>query len=171
MVAVGGVPMLSRVVAAAVGAGARGVVVVGPARDGLGDGVLNALEEPAGGGPVAAAAAGLDVLEAACHESDIVALLAADMPQLSAAALGVLIERLDGYDGALFVDGDGRRQLLCGVWRRAALVEAIAGFGTLAGGSLRALVRGLRVVEVRWAGGGAPYFDCDTEDDLRKVEL
>jgi molybdopterin-guanine dinucleotide biosynthesis protein A len=120
---------------------------------------------------VAAAAAGLGALEAACFEGDVVAVLAADLPQLSAEALRLLIERLDGYDGALFVDGDGRRQLLCGVWRRSALVEAVAGFGELAGGSLRGLVRGLRVVEVRWVGGGAPYFDCDTEDDLRKAEL
>jgi molybdopterin-guanine dinucleotide biosynthesis protein A len=69
------------------------------------------------------------------------------------------------------VDEGGRRQLLCGVWRAGSLRQAIARFGETRGGSLRRLVEGLSIGEVRWDGERAPYFDCDTEEDLRRVEL
>ncbi|WP_433612198.1 molybdenum cofactor guanylyltransferase [Dactylosporangium sp. CA-139114] len=167
MIAVGGVPMLTRVVRAAVEAGAAPVVVVGPDRGEMPAGVRVVREEPAGGGPVAAAAAGLAGLE----QVGVVALLAADLPYMSAQALRVLMDALGDADGALFVDEDGRRQLLCGVWNRAALWRAIHAFGDTAGGSLRRLVKDLSVVEVRWDGAKAPYVDCDTEEDLRRVGL
>nr|BFE64188.1 hypothetical protein GCM10020063_087140 [Dactylosporangium thailandense] len=165
MIAVGGVPMLTRVVRAVVEVGAAPVVVVGPDRDEMPAGVRVVREEPAGGGPVAAAAAGM----AAIEPVGVVALLASDLPYMSAAALLVLMDALGNADGALFVDEHGRRQLLCGVWNRAALRGAIDAFGDTGGGSLRRLVRGLDIVEVRWDGEKAPYVDCDTEEDLRRV--
>ncbi|MER7273715.1 NTP transferase domain-containing protein [Dactylosporangium sp. NPDC000244] len=167
MIAVGGVPMLTRVVGAAVEAGAAPVVVVGPDRDETPAGVRVVREEPAGGGPVAAAAAGM----AAIEPVGVVALLASDLPYMSAPALLVLMDALGNADGALFVDEHGRRQLLCGVWNRTALRGAIDAFGDTGGGSLRRLVRDLDVVEVRWDGEKAPYVDCDTEEDLRRVGL
>ncbi|WP_426514481.1 molybdenum cofactor guanylyltransferase [Dactylosporangium sp. McL0621] len=168
MVAVGGVSMLARVVRAVLEAGAEPVVVVGPPREGLPAGVRVVREEPAGGGPVAAAAAGVaDVGENAAY----IGVFAADMPYLSDMAIRVLLDHLDEHDGALFVDEGGRRQLLCGVWRAGSLRQAIARFGETQGGSLRRLVEGLSVGEVRWDGERAPYFDCDTEEDLRRVEL
>jgi molybdopterin-guanine dinucleotide biosynthesis protein A len=167
MVAVGGVPMLGRVIDAVAAAGAAPVVVVGPVREGLPAGVLHAREEPAGGGPAAAAAAGLVRLGVG---AEIVALLAADLPQLTGEAVRLLVGAIGGADGAVFVDGDGRRQLLCGVWRTPALVGAVRALGELEGASLRRLVAGLEVREVRWSGARAPYFDCDTEDDLRRTE-
>jgi molybdopterin-guanine dinucleotide biosynthesis protein A len=107
----------------------------------------------------------------------LVLLLASDLPYLSGRALRVLIDGVAGYDGAVFVDEGGRRQLLCGVWEVGALVGAVRGFGELSGGALRRLVGELRVAEIAWVpgdtgvGGRAPYFDCDTEDDLREVGL
>jgi molybdopterin-guanine dinucleotide biosynthesis protein A len=166
MVAVRGVPMIERVLAAAAGAGAVHRVVVGPVREGLPAGVPVVREEPPGGGPVAAAAAGLGAL---AGDVEVVALLAADLPWLTAEAVAMLVEARAAGDGAVFVDPGGRRQVLCGVWRRGALEGAIRRLDTVQGASLRALTQGLDVAEVRWAGGRPPYFDCDTEEDLRKV--
>uniref|UniRef100_A0ABV5MPI0 NTP transferase domain-containing protein n=1 Tax=Dactylosporangium vinaceum TaxID=53362 RepID=A0ABV5MPI0_9ACTN len=259
MVAVGGVPMLLRVLAAVEEVGASPVVVVGPRREQVPAGVLVVREEPPGGGPVAAAAAGLgaifgdrktgsgpqgvsaavdaavpgeqpgvdgrhdtvrpdgaaavakgvvpgghgrvrgryetvgpdgaaaspagsgrnEILDARAvaggpggeEESrpDVVLLLAADLPHLSGQALRVLLDAVQGHDGAVFVDGSGRRQLLCGAWRSGALLGAVQGFGVVEGGAIRRLVSGLEVAEVRWDGERAPYFDCDTQDDLREA--
>ncbi|MFD6753956.1 molybdenum cofactor guanylyltransferase [Micromonospora gifhornensis] len=78
-------------------------------------------------------------------------------------------------DGVCFVDEDGRRQLLCGVWRPAALRAALDRLtvrrGDLAGAALRELLADLAVRELTWPGDGpAPWFDCDTERDLRQAE-
>ncbi|GAA4243664.1 hypothetical protein GCM10022255_003660 [Dactylosporangium darangshiense] len=170
MVAVGGVPMVRSVLAAAAGAGAAPLVVVGPGRDGLPGGVRVVREEPPGGGPVAAAAAGL---EAVGRSADVVALLAADLPWVTAEAIGLLTDALvegdRARDGAVFVDDGGRRQWLCGVWRIEALAANIRQLASVDGVSLRALTAGLDVAEVRWGRERPPYFDCDTEEDLRKV--
>ncbi|MER7006594.1 NTP transferase domain-containing protein [Dactylosporangium sp. NPDC000555] len=197
MVAVGGVPMLHRVLAAVTQVGAEPRVVVGPGREGLPGAVRVVREEPAGGGPVAAAAAGLAELGALTRPVSprddpaarlvapravppggdqaapgLVALLAADLPLLTGKSIEVLVRAVDegGVDGAVFLDGEGRRQLLCGVWRTSALAEAIARHGVVEGASLRALVAGLDVREVRWDRPRPPYFDCDTEEDLRRMD-
>lgn len=119
---VGGRPMLARVLAAVVGAEPR--IVVGPVPVGLPAGVRVTRERPAGAGPVAAIAAGLALVD---PDVEMVAVLAADLPLITAEALAALRETLRGRpaaDGALFRDENGRRQLLCGVWRTAALRSA-----------------------------------------------
>jgi molybdenum cofactor guanylyltransferase len=131
-------------------------------------GVLYTREDPPGGGPVAAVSAGLAVLG---PSPPLVALVAGDLPLLTADAIATLRSSLSTADGALFVDPDGRRQLLCGVWRvdslRGRLTELAAG---VHGASMRALIQPLRVAEVSWTGAGPPpWFDCDTEEDLRRV--
>ncbi|MGK5520003.1 molybdenum cofactor guanylyltransferase [Micromonospora sp. URMC 107] len=209
---VGGRPMRDRVLAAVADAAPR--ILVGPPGP-VPAGVRVTREEPVGGGPVAAAAAGLALLDPG---TPVVALLAADLPLLTRAAVGGLLDRLDaGHDGACYVDGDGRRQSLCGVWRvaplRAALdrlaaervtrhsggsaeratghqggaAERAAGHSggsaeraighphgsvaSLAGAPIRALLAGLRVREVAWSGAGPPpWFDCDTDEDVRRAE-
>ncbi|WP_176984721.1 molybdenum cofactor guanylyltransferase [Asanoa ishikariensis] len=138
-------------------------------------------EEPPGGGPVAAVAAGLAAVGPDAAE---VAIVAGDLPLLTADAVNVLRDRLSTADGALYVDRDGRRQLLCGVWQAKALrhrlAEMLPGTGAstgfdagprgVRGASMRALIEPLHVVEVAWSGDGPPpWFDCDTDDDLRKV--
>ncbi|MGC5331571.1 molybdenum cofactor guanylyltransferase [Micromonospora sp. DT62] len=176
---VGGLSMRDRVLAAVADAAPR--ILVGPAGP-VPAGVRLTREEPPGGGPVAAAAAGLALLDPG---TPVVALLAADLPLLTRAAVGELLDHLDaGHDGACHVDGDGRRQTLCGVWRvaplRAALdrlaAERAAGqpdgsAAPLAGAPMRALLAGLRVREVPWVGAGPPpWFDCDTDEDVRRAE-
>ncbi|MEU8152886.1 NTP transferase domain-containing protein [Micromonospora sp. NPDC048986] len=213
---VGGRPMRDRVLAAVTDATQR--VLVGAA-DAVPAGVRVVREDPPGGGPVAAAAAGLALLD---PDTTLVALLAADLPLLTRAAIGDLLNHLDqetpdtepagghsapaslarpglapaspaggrlapvpaggglggerGPDGACFVDGDGRRQSLCGVWRVAALRAAVHRLtvergGSLSGAPVRALLAGLVVREVAWSGEGPPpWFDCDTDEDVRRAE-
>ncbi|MEV4821553.1 NTP transferase domain-containing protein [Micromonospora sp. NPDC049274] len=209
---VGGLSMRDRVLAAVGDAAPR--VLVGPGDD-VPDGVRVTREDPPGGGPVAATAAGLALLD---PDTTLVALLAADLPLLTRAAIGDLLTHLapadsaalitpagspalaaDGsspvapgngpsragtgcadperrIDGVCFVDADGRRQSLCGVWRVAALRAGLARLATERGGSLagapvRGLLAGLVVREVPWAGDGPPpWFDCDTDEDVRRAE-
>ncbi|WP_433552035.1 molybdenum cofactor guanylyltransferase [Micromonospora zamorensis] len=177
---VGGRPMRDRVLAAVSDATPR--VLVGPA-DVVPDGVRVIREDPPGGGPVAATAAGLALLD---PDTALVALLAADLPLLTRPAIGELLghvaeEAAAGGgerqpDGACFVDGDGRRQSLCGVWRVAALRAgldrlAVERGGSLSGAPVRALLAGLVVREVPWSGDGPPpWFDCDTDEDVRRAE-
>lgn len=185
---VAGRPMLHRVLAAVADASPR--VVVGPAGLALPHGVLLTREHPPGGGPVAAAAAGLELVG---EGTQIVALLAADLPLLTASAVAALRDALRerGVDGACYLDEGGRRQLLCGAWRLASLRAALhrldgerlraspadrdglsSGRGEgLSGASMRTLLAGLTVVGVSWAQPGPPpWFDCDTDADLRRAE-
>lgn len=171
--AVAGRPMLHRVLAAVAEASPR--VVVGTAGLALPEGVRLTREDPPGGGPVAATAAGLALLD---RGTATVALLAADLPLLTVPAVTALREALaeSGADGACYLDESGRRQTLCGVWQlrplRAAVTRIAADqAGRLAGASIRALLDGLRVSDVSWAGKGPPpWFDCDTDDDVRRAE-
>ncbi|WP_373299440.1 molybdenum cofactor guanylyltransferase [Amycolatopsis acidiphila] len=114
MLEVGGKPLLRRAVDALAGAGP--VVVVGPERAGI-PGVRWTREEPPGGGPVAALAAGLAVL----GEPELVAVLAGDLAAVRASTVDRLRAALGDADGAVLVDAQGRRQWLVGVWRTAKL--------------------------------------------------
>lgn len=177
-----GAPMLRRVLAAV--ADADPCVVVGPPRAEVPPRVRRTSEAPPGGGPVAAIAAGLTAIApadamapAGAGNPTLVALLAADLPFLTSRALADLRTCLTDplVDGALYVDDQGRHQTLCGVWRRTAVTRRLAEIGAPAGRSTRELFDGLRVVEVYWrppvgGEGPPPWFDCDTEEDLRRAE-
>jgi molybdopterin-guanine dinucleotide biosynthesis protein A len=196
-VAVGGVPLLVRVLAAVDGARPR--VVVGPSSLAtlLPPDVTLTLESPPGGGPAAATAAGLSVLARA---DGLVALLAADLPFLTAEAVGQLVAAAsrpaiaagatprpgtastlpadgavgtpadgDGaVDGAVAVDGAGRAQWLCGVWSVAALRRRIAAVGDLSGMSLRHLLGGLTAARIDLAA--RPGRDGGDRDGNRDAE-
>lgn len=172
-VPVGGLPMRERVLAAVADAAPR--VLVGPGGP-VPDDVLVTREQPPGGGPVAATAAGV----AALHPgTTTVALLAADLPLLTREAVAALRAGLDAdrdADGVCLVDDRARRQPLCGVWRvaplRAALDRLAASRGgTLDGASMRELLAELTVRELPWSGSGPPpWFDCDTDSDVRRAE-
>jgi molybdopterin-guanine dinucleotide biosynthesis protein A len=158
---VGGRTMLAAVLAAEGNAEKR--VVVGPPQPVPGDVVL-VREEPPGGGPVPALRAGL-----AAVSQDVVAVLAGDLPFLTAEVVGGLRARLTG-DGVLVVDATGRDQLLLGVWRTAVLRAAVADAGGPT--SMRAVLSPLAVR--RWrpdapTGGPVPWTDCDTPADLARA--
>ena len=152
---VGGRPLLDRVLSA-VGDADR-VVVVGPRRT-TERPVTWTREDPIGGGPVAALAAGLAEVSA-----DRVVVLAGDLPFLRSDHVARLLRLVDA-DGALAIDDGGRDQLLLGAWRTAALRAALP--DVVAGARLGALVEGLDAVRVLFEGTPAPWFDCDTDDDL-----
>jgi molybdopterin-guanine dinucleotide biosynthesis protein A len=165
---VAGRPMLHRVLAAVEDASPR--VVVGPPELPLPPGVLLTREEPAGAGPVAAAAAGLARVPA---QTSHVALLAADLPLLTAEAIHRLRRAADvpALDGAVYVDNDGRPQWLCGVWRVSALRRRLAALGDLAGVPLHTLLGDLRAGYLAATGyGPPPWWDCDTGADIRRAE-
>lgn len=161
---VGGRSMLATVLAAVPDAVPR--VVVGPGQPVPEDVVLTR-EEPPGGGPVRALAAGL-----ARVDVDVVAVLAADLPFLTADLVRELRDRLDGDggDGVVVVDPTGRDQHLLGVWRTAALRRALA--DAAGPRSMRTVLAGLDVRRYRPAppvAGPAPWTDCDTPADLDRA--
>jgi molybdopterin-guanine dinucleotide biosynthesis protein A len=167
---VGGQSMLHTATAAVAGAVVR--VVVGPTSlaTELPAGVLLTLEEPPGGGPVSAMSAGLGLVP---PDVDLVAVIAADQPFLTAAAIVRLLLAVDpDTDGAVYVDAEERRQHGCAVWRAASLRRRLVEIGPPAGVSMGLLWRGQRVIGVCWPDPtrAAPWFDCDTEDDLRRAE-
>jgi molybdenum cofactor guanylyltransferase len=158
---VGGRSMLAAVLAATTDAADR--IVVGPPQP-VPAGVRVVREQPPGGGPVAALRAGLAEVG-----TGVVAVLAADLPFLTAELVGLLRESLAG-DGVLVVDDAGRDQLLLGVWRTAALRTALP----VAGGptSMRRVLAPLVVQRLRPAvadGVPPPWTDCDTPADLARA--
>ena len=167
-VRVGGVRMLDRVLAAV--DGTDPTVVVGPAALDVPPTVIRVREDPIGGGPVAAIGAAFAV--PSLRATSAVAVVAGDLPLLQPTDVERLTSALaTDDDGALFVDADGRQQWLCGVWRTAAIGERLAGFGPLAGGALRKLFAFMQIAEIRVdASGLPPFYDCDTDDDIRRVE-
>lgn len=157
---VNGVPLLRRSLAAL--SSAREVIAVGPAREGFSD-VRWVREDPPGGGPAAALAAGLDALEPV--SGDEVAMLAGDLAGITGSTVERLINARHGHDGAVLVDHEGRRQWLAGVWAYDALRSALP--DESAGLSLRGVLGTLSVVDVPALGTEAE--DVDTEADLARV--
>jgi molybdopterin-guanine dinucleotide biosynthesis protein A len=144
-------------------ADARPRVVVGPPQDVPPD-VVVVREEPPRGGPVAALKAGL-----AQVPTDVVAVLAGDLPFLTAGLVRSLRERLTG-DGVLVVDDTGQDQLLLGVWRTAVLRAAVAGVSGPT--SMRKVLSPLAVRRYRplvQPGMPPPWTDCDTPAELARA--
>jgi molybdopterin-guanine dinucleotide biosynthesis protein A len=169
---VAGQSMLTRVLAAVHDADPR--IVVGRVPPDLPVQVHSTREDPPGSGPVAATAAGLALVP---DDVSYTALLAADLPLLTGEAIDVLRLTAESapMQGAVYRDAEGRRQMLCGVWRTAALRQALDSLieerGRLDGASVRELMNHLRVAEVSWRRPRPPpWFDCDTDYDLRTAE-
>jgi molybdopterin-guanine dinucleotide biosynthesis protein A len=155
---VGATSTLDRVLGALVDSGR--VVVSGPDRPGL----TSVQESPPDGGPVAGLAAALPLLDA-----ELIAVLACDLPLVTAEAVRALAMAVDGHDGALLVDAEGRAQPLCAVYRTSALRSAVTSVGEVHGASMRSLVATLDLVELedRWAASA----DVDTDSDLDRVRM
>nr|WP_234328077.1 NTP transferase domain-containing protein [Streptomyces sp. NRRL S-37] len=160
-VRVGGRALLDRVLAACADARTT-VVVAGPrptARP-----VIWAREEPPGGGPLAALAAGLRHTTA-----DRVVLLSADLPFLDRRTVrGLLAPLRHGTaDGVLLTDSDGRDQPLVAAYRTEALRRGLAVLtgrhGELTGLPLRRLTGSLDLTRI---SDPVASFDCDTWDDI-----
>jgi molybdopterin-guanine dinucleotide biosynthesis protein A len=155
---VAGRSLLDRAVQAVAGAGR--IVVVGPVQPVTGP-IEFRREDPPGGGPVAAIAAGLPATTA-----DVVVVLAADLPWI-AAAVPLLVAAVPATGVALLVDDSGRANHLAAAWRRADLVRALAMAGDRVGAAVRTLVAAVERVDVPDTGGWGR--DCDTWDDLAEA--
>lgn len=156
--AIGGVSLLERVLAAVTAADR--VVVVGERRPlrWCRREVGWCREDPPGGGPVAALAAGLPHTSA-----DVVIVLAADLPWI-APAVAPLVAATPADGVAELVDRDGRRNHLAAAWRRASLAGVLDKVAGPAGVAMRQLVEGVQVVAVPDAAGWGA--DCDTWADV-----
>ncbi|WP_432524265.1 NTP transferase domain-containing protein [Kineococcus sp. SYSU DK006] len=124
-------------------------------------------EDPPGGGPLPALAAGL-----AAASTPAVVVLAGDQP-FAASAVPRLLAALRARRGALAavgVDAGGRRQPLLSAWRREpvlAVLGELAAQEPLAGRPLRALLARVEVVEV--AVTDAECLDVDVPADLERA--
>jgi molybdopterin-guanine dinucleotide biosynthesis protein A len=159
--------LLATVVAAASGAGAGRIIVVGPEHPDLA--VRFVREDPPGAGPFAALRCGLGQLGDPAGPSGRVAVLAADLPFLRSAHLRALLAATEGDRGAVLVDDEGYPQWLAGCWPERTLAAAAAGY---TGSSLRGLMAPLspaQVVIEPVPGEPPPWLDCDTEADLSRA--
>lgn len=145
------------------------VVVVGrtplpPAPEGRT--VLQTLEDPPDGGPVAGIAAGLDALGDSATRW--VAVAAVDQPQ-AAQVLAVLADEVgyveDAVQAVSPVDATGHRQWLLALYRRSALLAALAALPDVRDTSVRRLVADLRWHEVPVDAGH--LGDVDTWEDVQ----
>jgi len=171
---IAGLPLLDRVLRASVAA--RRTVVVGDRRPTIRD-VDWVRERPAGGGPLAALAAGLDELALSAAEpassagglpgaAPLVVVLATDLPWLKADDVDRLIAALIGEpctDAALFVDAAGSRQPLTAAYRTEPIRSAIARVKPVHGKAVKLVLHQLAVVTVPDLGAAG---DCDTPDQL-----
>ena len=162
-----GAPLIDRPLEAC--AGARDVVVVGPA-SAVGDHPVRVVrEEPVGGGPAAATAAGLAALSGGDHApAPWVVLLSCDLPMAEegvARLLGAAFSTAppDDVDGWLLVSDEGRPQWLFGIYRTERLQAALGRHPEPTGMSMRALLAGLNLALV--PGSGDVSDDLDTWDD------
>jgi molybdopterin-guanine dinucleotide biosynthesis protein A len=122
-------------------------------------------EEPRSGGPAAGLLAGLDRFR---RPTDVVAVLAVDMPRVTPATFVRLLAALPGHDAAVLVDGGGRTQPLCAVYLRRALDRARPSDRAKEHGlPVHRLLGRLTVVEVPALGMEAG--DVDTWEDLDQL--
>lgn len=159
LVCVRGKSLLERVVAAAFKA--RQILVVGPRRD-LHLSVRWVDEQRRGAGPMTALATGLRLVE-----SEIVVVLAVDHPLLTEDDVARLVTSVE-RDGAVGLDGDGRRQPLLAAYRTSALIEAVHGLSAVENAAMRDLEGVLDVTAVEL---GEAATDCDTWSDIESVRL
>lgn len=141
------------------------VIVVGPEREVEAE-VLWIREDPPGGGPCAALAAGLTLLG---DEFSHVAVLAGDAPG-GGAAIPALRQVIDDAAAAVVVDAFGREQPLTAVYAVGLLRETLAHHGDCRDLSMRSILDELRpwtIVTIvdRWSAA----VDIDTRHDAESL--
>ena len=130
------------------------VIVVSPHDLPLPDAARRVTEDPPYGGPVAGVAAAAPLIR-----SDLVAVLSVDAPD-SPALLPALVDALTAApDAGVAVTraADGRVQPLCAVWRRDALLAALATLESTRDIAAKRLLAAATVVEVPGAGLDTDY--------------
>jgi len=119
-------------------------------------------ENPVGGGPVAGIAAALELCE-----SEIVGVLATDMPFAGAHMIHLLSAMTSHDDAIIFVDSEGFKQPLAALYRREALETALSKIGNPHGASMRTLISHLNIHEIHMSPEiEKAMIDVDTPHDL-----
>ena len=119
-------------------------------------------ESPAGGGPVAGIAAALELCE-----SEIVGVLATDMPFAGAHMIHLLSAMTSHDDALMYVDSQGYKQPLAALYRREALESALSKIGNPHGASMRTLISHLNIREIQMSPEiEKAMIDVDTPHDL-----
>jgi molybdopterin-guanine dinucleotide biosynthesis protein A len=142
--------------------GASRIVLVGPPQHVTG--VIQTLEEPPGGGPVAGIEAGLKETSAG-----LVLVLAVDYPLVDETIVGELVAglvRAEDADGVVLADDAGREQPLAGCYRTAALRPMLRGL-TVRGASVRTLIGDMKLHRIMRMPAA---LDCDTPEDFKRLE-
>lgn len=128
-------------------------------------------EQPRLGGPAAAVLAGRDAL---VEPVDTLAVLACDMPLVTSATIGRLVEAAVGHDGSVLVAPARHEVPGRAASRQLALVLDVARLDAIrpeAGAeqnlALRRLLGPLGLVEV--PARGSEHRDIDTPEDLREL--
>lgn len=150
--------LLDRAVGAV--ASARTTIVVGPRHE-TERAVVWTIEDPPGGGPVAAIAAGLELVT-----EDVVVVLGVDFPFVDSGHVRRLLERLEG-DGAIVTDHTGRHQFLVGAYRVASLRGSLADRDPT-DMAVKDLVSGLDLVMI---DDPRAAQDCDTWADVGAADV
>jgi len=139
--------------------GAQQVIVVGPHRS-TSAAVQWTYETPAGGGPLRATGAGLQLVH-----SDVVVVLAVDYPFVTSGVVAALVRAAASRDGAALEDAGGIMHYVVGAYQTNVLRAAIdAQRGDDA--SMRGLFATLDVAAVRNERAG---LDIDTPEDLERA--
>ena len=157
-IVVGGQTILDRAIAAV--EKAERIVVVGPPCDTTVV-VTWTRENPPGGGPVPAVAAGVNRLGTTAPDRPIV-ILAGDVP-FASSAIPRLRQALGKHDVALLVDVDNHDQYLIAIWQGAALRRRIA-IDDLQGMSMRRLFDVADAIRV--VAQEQEALDCDEPADI-----
>jgi len=156
---VGGIRLIDRVVEAT--GGANRIVCVGPRRPTRAP-VTWTREEPAGGGPAAAVAAGLALVTA-----PRVVLLAVDLPFVDRSLTRMLVQATTERRAAIAIDDRDRLQPLLGCYPTAFL-RAQTDRADTRDASMMGLIEDLPHVTV---AAGTQARDCDTWDDFEEIAL
>lgn len=159
-----GVRLVDRVAHAAQRAGAAGVTIVGPESTAADD-CARVREDPPGGGPLAAVAAALPLVE-----HDWTMLLSCDLQQPAAVCRALMAALREDFEteGIVLVDQRGRHQWLAGVYSTHMLRRSLGTLGhDPAGLPVKLLFANARLREVPVANAIAA--DIDTPEDLAEA--
>lgn len=142
------------------------IIVVGPPRDTYSVDIQVVQESPALGGPVAAIAAGVALLQ-----TELVAIFATDMP-FGPLLIPQLLVALQPESGAVLpIDSAGFDQPLSALYRVNSLREALSTFQSVNGESMRNLVAALQVTRIPIENSSAHLLmDIDTKADLMAAD-
>ena len=141
------------------------IIIVGPDPEIPGVTYSCVQENPPNGGPAAGFKAGLE----ACT-SEIVVLIATDMPFATTRTINLLNSLTSHDDAVMYVDLAGFKQTLAAVYRVEPIEQAFANLGEVNGKSMNELVSNLNVREIHMSHEvELAFMDIDTHDDLARA--